>query len=185
MNEGQTASMEACEAIGAPEQVEIIIKAAKSAAYKAYAFSGVPIDYQEIMGQTWENTVKGLSADRLDKANAKRAAEDKAPLTIMQAAHRAAHAAAELCRWHLNKDREALPLECWTAIDNGDMENKIINRLTIEDFIAQQDSRGQSVLELTAMGFTERQTGEAVGVSGTAVHKRLVRMRNELREAIA
>lgn len=184
MDEGQTASMEAWEAIGVPEQVEIIIKAAKSAVHKAYAFSGVPIDYQEIMGQTWENTVKGLSADRLEKANAKRAAEDKAPLSITQVAHRAAHAAAELWRWHLNKDREVLPLECWTAIDSGNMENRIIDRLMVEDFIAQQDTRGQSMIELICEGFTEREIGKAVGTSGAAVNKRKTRMKKELLQAI-
>ena len=50
MNEGQTASMKVWEAIPAPEQVEIIVKASKSAAYKVYAFSGMSLDYQEIMG---------------------------------------------------------------------------------------------------------------------------------------
>ena len=118
MNEGQTASMEVWEAIPAPEQVEIIVKASKSAAYKVYAFSGMSLDYQEIMGQTWENTVKGLDAGRLDKANTKRAAEGKAPLTIAQIAHRAAHAAAELWRYDSNK-HNALPLEMWAGIDDS------------------------------------------------------------------
>lgn len=183
MNEGQTASMEAWEAIGAPEQVEIITRAAKRATYIAGAY-GVVLTVDEIMGATWEGTVKRLDADRLDKANTKRTAEGKQPLTIMQVVHRAAHGAAELDRYDRIK-HDALPLEAWAGIDDSSMEDRIINRLTVEDFIAQQDNRGQSVIELICEGFTEREIGKAVGVSGAAVNKRKARMKKELLQAIA
>lgn len=179
----QTASMETWEAIGAPEQVEIITRAAKRAVYIAAAY-GVVLTVDEIMGATWEGTVKRLDADRLDKANAKRMAEGKQPLTIMQVVHRAAHGAAELDRYDRIK-HDALPLEAWEAIDNGDMEDGIISRLVIDDCMAGLDNRGKSIMELTARGYTERETGKAIGISGVAVHKRLARMRKELREAIA
>ena len=65
----QTASLETWEAIPATEQVEIITRAAKRAVYIAGAY-GVALTVDEIMGQTWENTVKRLDADRLSKANA-------------------------------------------------------------------------------------------------------------------
>lgn len=76
-------------------------------------------------------------------------------------------------------------MEAWEAIDNGDMESRIIDRLMAEDFIAQQDSRGQSMIELICQGFTEREIGKAVGTSGAAVNKRKARMRKELLQAIA
>jgi len=79
----QTASMTAWEAIPAPEQVEIIIKAAKRAVYIAGAY-GVTLTVDKIMGATWEGTVKRLDGGRLDKANAKRTAEGKEALTIMK-----------------------------------------------------------------------------------------------------
>ena len=103
----------------------------------------------------------------------------------MQIANRAAHAAVEVWRYDYNKHGDVAPLEAWTAIDGGDMEGRIIDRLTVEDFIAQQDSRGKAIAQLTIIGCTERQTGEAVGISNVAVHKRLARMRKDLREAIA
>lgn len=64
----QTASMEAWEAIPAPEQVEIVTRAAKRGAYIAGAY-GVVLTVNEIMGATWEGTIKRLDADRLCKAN--------------------------------------------------------------------------------------------------------------------
>lgn len=179
----QTASMETWEAIPAPQQVEIVVKAAKRAVYIAGAY-GVVLTVDEIMGATWEGTVKRLGADRLDKANAKRTAEGKAPLTIGQIAFRAAHCAAELDRYDRIK-HDALPLTAWAGIDDGSMEDEIITRLTIEYFTAQQDSRGQTVIEMTVQGYTERQVGETIGTSGAAVNKRKARMRKELLQAIA
>lgn len=179
----QTASMTAWERIPATEQVEIITQAAKRAVYTAGAY-GVVLTVDEIMGATWEGTVKRLDAGRLDKANAKRTAEGKQPLTIMQVVHRAAHGAVELDRYNYIK-YDALPLEVWSGIDDNSIEDEIITRLTIENFTAQQDNRGRTVIELTAIGFTERQVGAAIGTSGAAVHKRLARMRKGLREAIA
>lgn len=183
MNERMTASMEAWEAIGATAQVEIVTRAAKRAAYLVGAF-GVNLTPDELIGQTWIGTVERLDADRLSKANGRRAAEGKTALTIMQIAHRAAHTAAELHRYDYNK-HSALTLECWTAVVDGDMEDRIIDRLTMEDFIAQRDDRDKAIVQFTIMGHTERETGKAIGISGVAVHKRVTRMRKSLSEAIA
>ena len=92
-----------------------------------------------------------LDADRLSKANGRRAAEGKAALTIIQIAHRAAHTAAELHRYDYNKN-SALPLELWTAVDDGDMEDRIIDWLAIADCMAGLDSRGRAVAELIIAG---------------------------------
>lgn len=180
----QTASMTTWERIPATEQVEIITRAAKRAVYIAGAY-GVVLTVDEIMGQTWENTIKRLDAGRLSKANAKRTTEGKTPLTVMQIANRAAHAAVELWRYDYNKHGNVAPLEAWTAIDGGDMEDRIIDRLTVEGFISQRDERDKAIAQLTIIGCTERQTGKAVGISNVAVHKRLARMRKDLRESIA
>lgn len=109
-----------------------------------------------------------LDADRLDKDNGRRTAEGKEPLTIMQIAHRAAHSAAEIIRYDRRK-HDALPLESWTDADGVDMESSIINRLTVEDFMTQRDSRDQAIAALVTAGHTERQTGESIGISGVAI----------------
>ena len=48
-----------------------------------------------------------------------------------------------------------------------------------------QDSRDKSIAALIGKGLTERQIGEAIGISGPAVHKRIARMRKELIKATA
>lgn len=179
----QTASMTAWEAIPAPEQVEIIIRAAKRAVYIAGAY-GVVLTVDEIMGATWEGTVKRLNAGRLDKANAKQIAKGKQLLTIAQITYRAAHTAAELDRYDYNRHKTE-PLGRWTDVDVADMEDEIINRLVIEDCISHRDSIDKTIAELTIIGHTQRQTGEAVGMSSPAVYKRLTRIRKELKKAIA
>lgn len=180
----QTASMTTWERIPATEQVEIITRAAKRAVYIANAY-GMVLTVDEIMGQTWENTVKRLDAGRLSMANAKRTAEGNTPLTIMQIANRAAHAAVELWRYDYNKHGNVAPLEAWETIDNRDMEDRIVDRLTVKGFIEQRDERDKAIAQLTFIGCTERQTGKAVGISNVAVHKRLAKIRKDLREAIA
>ena len=182
-NERQPASMAAWERISATDQVEIVTRAAKWAAYLAAAY-GVTIVPDELIGSTWIGTVERLDADRLSKANERRATEGRTALTIRQVVYRAAHGAAELDRYDRQK-HNALPLEAWTAIDDGDMEDRIIDRLTVENFIAQRDGRDQAIAQLTVSGFTERETGKAVGISNVAVHKRLSKMRRDIQAAIA
>ncbi len=179
----QTASMEAWDAIPAPEQVEIVIKAAKRAAYIAGAY-GMVLTVNEIMGATWEGTVKRLDADRLCKANAKRADEGKAPLTIGQIAFRAAHSAAELDRYDRNK-HNALPLETWEAVDGGNMEDQIITRLTLEGFAVGRDTVDKLIIEMLPQGYTERQIGVPTDMTGPTIHKRIVKIRDGLRREIA
>lgn len=183
MNEKQIASMTAWENIPATDQMEIVTKAAKRAAFLAGAY-GVTIAPDELIGATWIGIVERLEAGRLDKDNERRTAEGKAPLTIMQIAHRAAHSAAEIIRYDHRK-HDAFPLESWKDADGVDMESSIIDRLTVTDFIAQRDSRDQAIAAYITTGYTERQTGESIGISGVAVHKRLAKMRTALAVAVS
>lgn len=70
--------------------------------YLAGAF-GVNSAPDELIGATWIGTVERPDADRLNKANGRRAAEGKAALTIKQIVYRAAHNAAELHRYDIDK----------------------------------------------------------------------------------
>lgn len=176
----QIASMETWRHMSGADQAEIASRAAKRAAYIARSY-GAELTADELWGETWAGIVTRLDADYLDRHNQRR----EQPLTLWQIAFRAAHAAAELWRWNYNRDKDMLPLECWAMIDNSSMEDGIINRLAIDDCMAGLDSRGKSIMELTASGYTERETGKAIGISGVAVHKRLTRIRKDLQAAIA
>lgn len=55
----------------------------------------------------------------------------------------------------------------------------------MERFTASRDETDQKVMEMLVQGYTERQIGKVVGMSGPAVHKRIMKMRKDLRELIA
>ena len=179
-NERQPASMTAWEAIGDDGQAELASRAAKRAAYIARSY-GAKLTADELWGETWAGIVKRLDAAYLDKHNQQR----EQPLTLWQVAFRAAHTAANVWWYDNNKHGNSVPLEDWNGVDGYDMEAAVIQRLTLDDCMAGLDSRGKSIMELTAQGFTERETGKAIGISGVAVHKRLSKMRRDIQAAIA
>ena len=172
MNERQTASMETWQALGDAGQAEITLKAARRVAYIAWCY-GVKLTADEIWGGTWEGTTKRMTCTYLSKANGQR----EQPLTIWQIAFRGAHTAAETWRYDRNKYGYSLPLEAWNGVDGYDVESVVIDRLAIADCLTGLDSRGRAVAELIVAGHTEREVGKAVGISGVAVHKRVVKMR--------
>lgn len=180
MNERMIASLEAWEAMGDDAQAELASKAAKRAAYIARSY-GAELTADELWGETWAGIVERLDAAYLDRHNQRR----EQPLTLWQVAFRAAHAAAEIWRYNSNKHGNNVPLEDWYNLDSYDMEASILQRLTLDDCMAGLDSRGKSIMELTAQGYTERETGKAIGISGVAVHKRLSKMRRDIQAAIA
>ncbi len=116
----QIASKGAWRALTDVEQLRIVQKAARKAVYVAGAY-GVRLTVDELIGATWIGIIDRLEADKLNKANSK----VETPLTIGQIAFRAAHDAAELQRYDFHK-HNYLPLECWTVVDDGDMEDRII-----------------------------------------------------------
>ena len=89
---------------------------------------------------------------------------------------------AETWRYDRDKYGRDLPLEAWNGVDGYDVESIVIDRLAIADCMAGLDSRGRAVAELIIAGCTERETAKAVGISGVAVHKRVVKMRRGLAE---
>lgn len=167
------------DAMSGEEQAELANRAARRAVQIARSY-GAELSADELWGETWEGIVTRLNADYLDKHNARR----EQPLTLWQIAFRAAHAAAEVWRYDRDKHGNSVPLEDWNGVNGYDVERCTINRIAIDDYLNGLDSRGKAIMELTAQGFTERQTGEAVGISGAGVHKRIAKMRAALAEAL-
>lgn len=161
------------------QQAELANRAARRAAQIARSY-GVELSADELWGTTWEGIVDRMNADYLTKHNEQR----EQPLTLWQIAFRAAHAAAETWRYDRDKHGNSVSLEDWNGVNGCDVERCTINRIAIDNYLNGLDSRGKAIMELVVQGFTERQTGEAVGISGAGVHKRIVKMRAALAEAI-
>lgn len=178
-NGGQTASMTAWQALGDDGQAEITLRAARRAASIAWSY-GVKLTADEIWGGTWEGTAKRMTRTYLSNANG----QTEQPLTLWQVAFRAAHAAAEIWRYNCNKHGYNVPLEDWNGVDSYDMESSVIQQIVLNDCMAGMDSRGRAIMELTAQGYTEREAGKSIGISGVAVHKRLSKMRRDIQAAI-
>lgn len=64
-------------------------------------------------------------------------------------------------------------------------ERRAIIRTDLERFAASRDERDREILNMLMQGMTEREIGEALKVSHVAVYKRIVKMREALRNAIA
>ena len=169
------ASVEAWASLGDEGQAALASRAAKRAAYVARCY-GVQLNGSEIWGDTWAGIVDRLTPEYLTKNSG---------LTLEAVAFRAAHAAAETWRYNCDKhNSNRVPLEDWNGISSENVERSTIVKTVIEDCFAGLDSRGKAIAQLIISGHTERQTGEAVGISGPAVHKRVARMRRELRAAL-
>lgn len=166
-------------AMSGEEQAELANRAAKRAANIARNY-GAELTADELWGETWMGITDRLNADYIDKHNARL----EQPLTIQQIAYRAAHAAAEVWRYDRDKHGSNVPLEDWNGADGSDTERSAINRTALDDYFNGLDSMGRAVMELTVKGYTERQTGEAVGISGAGVHKRITKARATLTEAV-
>lgn len=172
----QIASMGAWRALTDVEQLRIVQKAARKAVYVASAY-GVRLTANELIGATWIGIIDRLDADRLDKANAK----TESPLTIGQIAFRAAHGAAEIQRYDFNK-HDNLSLESLEAVDSGSVEDEVITRIMVKEFTTGRDAVDKLILEMLPKGYAERQIGVTAKMSGTAVHKRIDKMRKAIRE---
>ena len=69
--------------------------------------------------------------------------------------------------------------------EHYNMESAIITTVDLERFRDSRDAADQRILELVSIGYTEREIAAEIAISNVAVHKRIVKMRNELIKAIA
>jgi DNA-directed RNA polymerase specialized sigma subunit len=61
-------------------------------------------------------------------------------------------------------------------------ERSAILRAELDSFQAGLDDIGRQIVAMLAQGKTEREIGKACGISGVAVHKRIVKMREALKD---
>ena len=131
--------------------------------------------------------------EQLTATNERRAAQGKRPLTLVSLVYNAARASISAVYYADSKHSAAYDFEISDGEGNSasyvatcvedkraNVERAAVIRLRIGQLRDGLDDIGQQVLEMVMQGKTEREIGKAVGISGVAVHKRIVKMRGEL-----
>lgn len=153
-------------------------------------------DLDEFVSETYIRIADKLAdLDKLTERNERRAAQGKRPLTLVGLVYAAAHASIEAVYYADCKHAAASVREIMTddgetasavetvcaAADNT--ERAAVLRVDLEQFRAGRDEIDNRIMELVGQGYTERAIAEDIGtISNVAVHKRIVRIRESLKE---
>lgn len=195
-------------ALGEAGQVKMMTACVRKAAKNEIAystedhylqFSEVPAwymhghDFDEFISETWLRAFPALDVDKLTARNQKRASKFKKPMSLVSIVYNAARASiAAIYYQDIKHDRarcvtvigedgeEYSYFDTIEAASSANTERSAIIRIEMERYIASRDKTDQKIMELLPKGFTERQIGVVVGMTGPAVHKRIVKMRKDL-----
>ena len=153
-------------------------------------------DLDEFVSETYIRIADKLAdLDRLTANNERRAAKGKRPLTLVSLVYNAAHASIEAVYYQDSKHAAANVREVMD--DDGETasavetvcagaentERAAVLRVDLEQFRAGRDEIDNRIMDLVSMGYTERAIAEDIGtISNVAVHKRIVRIREALKE---
>lgn len=178
------------DSMSAEEQIKLITACVRKAANKdigSYAISQYGHEINEFVNEAWERLNNSLQPDELNACNKRRAAQGKQPITLVSMVYKSARAAVTtLCNREIKianvTDYNADADSCGTSYN---MESAIITTVDLARFRDSRDAVDQTILELVAIGYTEREIAAEIAISNVAVHKRIVKMRNELIRAIA
>lgn len=154
-----------------------------------------PHDFDEFVSETAIRVLGKLGdIDKLTAANERRAAKGKRPIRLVSIVYNAARASIAAIYYADAKhgaayDREisdedgnsASYLETMCSDTHQDTERAAIIRAGLDSYREGLDEIGQKIMEMVIDGKTEREVGEAVGISNVAVHKRIVKMREALK----
>lgn len=170
------------------EQQEFIKACVLKAAKQEFGMSalyqhGHNID--EYISEVWiELTENRLTPANVERDNAKRERDGKAPITLASMIYKATRAVMSASIRH---DRKA------DSRDGGELDPEqhkgidttadIIATLDFQNFLAGLDSTNRKICEMKIEGIPEREIGKALGISGPAVHKRIEKVRKEWRRA--
>jgi|GEM_PF-1692308 hypothetical protein len=151
-------------------------------------------DLDEFVSETWLRlSVKLADADKLTKRNERRAAQGKRPLTLVKLVYEAADASIAAIFYQDTKHSAASVRELETedgetvsAVESicaaaDDTERAAILKADVASFRNGCDEINDRILELVGRGYTEREIAADIGtISNVAVHKRIVKMREQL-----
>lgn len=150
-------------------------------------------DFDEFISETWLRAFGAFDVSKLTARNKKRASEYKKPMSLVSIVYNAARASIAAvyyqdikhdrarCVTVIGEDGEEYSyFDTIAAASSTNTERSAIIRAEIEQYTASRDKIDQKILEMLSQGFTERQIAKVVGISNVAVHKRIVKMRNDL-----
>jgi len=154
-------------------------------------------DLWDFISETWLRIAPALTIESLTARNEKRSKDGKRPIALVSIVYNAARASIVAV---YNNEIKHERLKAVAVVDeDGDeysyfdtieaaardnTEKSAIIRADLTRFASGRDKTDQTILSMQTIGYTERQIGSEVQMSGQAVHKRIAKMRRDLRKEI-
>lgn len=149
-----------------------------------------------LVNEAYIKLIDRLDPSYLSALNARRHEAGKPSISLSSLVYRSAkdairsvynddirHGVAKV-RTVKDKDGEEYSyIETMVRSPKDNTEMTAVNRVTLADFIAGRDTVDRMIIKDKRNGYTERETAEHLGISGPAVHKRIVKIRDGLRAA--
>lgn len=194
--------------MGEDAQIRMITANVRKAAKNeiAYSIGGQYNQYNEavawfmdyhglecLVNETWLKLAERLTPEYLDGLNSKRTHDGKEEITLVSLVYRCAK---DAIRSIYEQDIKHGRAQAYTIVDNhGDeydyidimavsardnTETSAIIRAAFHSILNGMDNTDRIIIECKCEGMSERDIGIVAGISGVAVHKRIVKIRAAL-----
>lgn len=146
-----------------------------------------------LVNETWLKLAERLTPEYLDGLNSKRTHEGKEEITLVSLVYRCAK---DAIRCIYDQDIKHGRAQAYTIVDkHGDeydyidimavstrdnTEASAIIRAAFHSILNGMDNTDRIIIECKCEGMSEREIGIVAGISGVAVHKRIVKIRAAL-----
>lgn len=139
----------------------------------------------EYISGVWIDLMESrLTPINVERDNTERERAGKAPTTLVSMVYKSVRAVISTAIRHDrqadNRDGGELDPEQHAGADTT---ADAITAMDFENFLAGQDSTNRKICEMKVEGHTEREISAEVGISNVAVHKRIEKIRKELKQA--
>lgn len=147
-----------------------------------------------LVNEAWVKLAERLDTDYLDKLNAKRAASGKVNISLVALVYRSAKDAIRAvyrddikhgrARVHEITDKNGESrdyLDTMASTGKDETASTATLRVALEQFVNSRDEIDRMIIECKRDNYTEREIAEVVGINRAAVHKRIDKMREALR----
>lgn len=198
--------------MGEDAQIRMITANVRKAAKNeiAYSIGGQYNQYNEavawfmdyhglecLVNEAWLKLAERLTPEYLDGLNSKRTHDGKEEITLVSLVYRCAK---DAIRSIYEQDIKHGRAQAYTIVDNhGDeydyidimavsardnTETSAIIRAAFRSILNDMDNTDRIIIECKRDGMSEREIGIVAGISGVAVHKRIVKIRAALTTAL-